>query len=949
MSTSSPDLEAPVDSRGLTPVIIIPTDEAWVAVLVALCQNILLESVPLTMLLLVSEMQSSSSDAYEQKYRNAAVFFGLSSILTPISCSLANWYSFKVVSVIGPTVIFLAMVLTYFTQHYFGYTFNLFSLSIIGGFGNSLINVTSMCLPTIWFCNRRSIAYRISSFGQSLGLLFVPWFTKTIFIETLKYSITDIYLLFAGMYIPLIAIGFAVPKIFGIKLKIRDTKKATNKVKFRDQETAEILARSMSIVMGKKLSYLIFRTYNNLLFPRTKDMIKERSLFIMIPELVMIRSVDPPCRTHKRIKPTNPKIVYDSSDVSFSFYGVQDVQMLVSRTISGHGCRPFYRVDIFFSADVTELNIYSRQVNQLDYHMAVSRAMSKKDYRQEVDQRYDIFPEAISRTFLSMLDIVMWKQFYFVLLQLAFALCYFGHFIPFIFINDRCLEFDLADQSLSVINYIGLGHLTARMFSFICSFYCYEVDKNFIFEVLLIIEGGISFITNYINGCGAQLTYGFITGIYMSLSVLTMIPSMYRVTGISCLTNAFGYVLIFQGIGIIAGTLLCGPVAGGVCNRFGFRMTNILGCCLMIIGLGSSYFVSGYFEFLLLYGMMAGCGTSFILMVANVATGFWFESKRTIAFGLVSSASGASVFTVSLSSYIADEWGWRFCFVAWAGMIVILLFGSLLLAPPPMVELESSKPLVGPTQAVDISKITSIVPLEYDKTRVQKLSSKKVYRMSLATGIPVGRVSRPSVTPAPTPIGMGKLFRCCLCCQRCQQSVGSRPLYRKDIFYEGSVYYPAIKNQQNGTTLPLTMTKLPTTNDVKQEVECHCAIPEAVTRAMREMLDWSLLRSPIFLLILASSIVVYMVRYIPFLVLKKYNLPYMDVAAAARTVTMMGLGSLIARASIGFILYFFHNISPLAATIFVTLTGGAIFCCLTLSHKVIYQTALAFLAAALTL
>nr|XP_024215185.1 monocarboxylate transporter 12-like isoform X2 [Halyomorpha halys] len=332
---------------------------------------------------------------------------------------------------------------------------------------------------------------------------------------------------------------------------------------------------------------------------------------------------------------------------------------------------------------------------------------------------------------------------------------------------------------------------------------------------------------------------------------------------------------------------LMGPVAGGVCNRFGFRMTNILGCCLMIIGLGSSYFVSGYFEFLLLYGMMAG-------------------------------------------------------------MIVILLFGSLLLAPPPMVELESSKPLVGPTQAVDISKITSIVPLEYDKTRVQKLSSKKVYRMSLATGIPVGRVSRPSVTPAPTPIGMGKLFRCCLCCQRCQQSVGSRPLYRKDIFYEGSVYYPAIKNQQNGTTLPLTMTKLPTTNDVKQEVECHCAIPEAVTRAMREMLDWSLLRSPIFLLILASSIVVYMVRYIPFLVLKKYNLPYMDVAAAARTVTMMGLGSLIARASIGFILYFFHNISPLAATIFVTLTGGAIFCCLTLSHKVIYQTALAFLAAALT-
>lgn len=79
------------NSMSLLPVIIIPTDQAWVVVLVALCQNFLLENVPLTMLSLASNIQSDDTVTAIDKYSTAAVFFGLSSILSMFSII----YSFK--------------------------------------------------------------------------------------------------------------------------------------------------------------------------------------------------------------------------------------------------------------------------------------------------------------------------------------------------------------------------------------------------------------------------------------------------------------------------------------------------------------------------------------------------------------------------------------------------------------------------------------------------------------------------------------------------------------------------------------------------------------------------------------------------------------------------------------------------------------------------------------
>lgn len=66
----------------------------------------------------------------------------------------------------------------------------------------------------------------------------------------------------------------------------------------------------------------------------------------------------------------------------------------------------------------------------------------------------------------------------------------------------------------------------------------------------------------------------------------------------------------------------------------------------------------------------------------------------------------------------------------------------------------------------------------------------------------------------------------------------------------------------------ISISKLPTVTDVKQEVECHCKVPEAIVRAVNEMVDLSLFKSTVFLLIAAASLLTYTAIYIPFLLIK---------------------------------------------------------------------------------
>lgn len=90
-----------------------------------------------------------------------------------------------------------------------------------------------------------------------------------------------------------------------------------------------------------------------------------------------------------------------------------------------------------------------------------------------------------------------------------------------------------------------------------------------------------------------------------------------------------------------------------------------------------------------------------------------------------------------------------------------------------------------------------------------------------------------------------------------------RPIYRKDIFYSGSVTSLAQynKSQNNIRSYVASVTSLPKTTEEESETSC---VSPAITIALKEMLNISLLKNCSFMLLCVSNVFGMMGFYIPF-------------------------------------------------------------------------------------
>jgi hypothetical protein len=79
----------------------------------------------------------------------------------------------------------------------------------------------------------------------------------------------------------------------------------------------------------------------------------------------------------------------------------------------------------------------------------------------------------------------------------------------------------------------------------------------------------------------------------------------------------------------------------------------------------------------------------------------------------------------------------------------------------------------------------------------------------------------------------------------------SRPMYRKDIFYSGSILHiPEFQSQPNVQVYMKSITSIPPVfppmEDNKSKISCSC-LPKSLVDTLKEMMDVSLLKDPLFL------------------------------------------------------------------------------------------------------
>ena len=126
---------------------------------------------------------------------------------------------------------------------------------------------------------------------------------------------------------------------------------------------------------------------------------------------------------------------------------------------------------------------------------------------------------------------------------------------------------------------------------------------------------------------------------------------------------------------------------------------------------------------------------------------------------------------------------------------------------------------------------------------------------------------------------------------------GSRPMYRDDIFFSGSLVRIPQYQSQTSIGYHMSVTRLPTKQDVQEETEAKCKIcPEAVRRTLATMLDVSLLKSPSFMLLALSGFFTMMGFFVPFIyATQRATLGGMDQTYALFIISAIGISNTIAR------------------------------------------------------
>ena len=123
-------------------------------------------------------------------------------------------------------------------------------------------------------------------------------------------------------------------------------------------------------------------------------------------------------------------------------------------------------------------------------------------------------------------------------------------------------------------------------------------------------------------------------------------------------------------------SILSRPLWRALIDRVGPRKVVLPGIIVLCIGLCLSGSVTSLTQLYITYGLVAGFGAAFISIIAYSAVlSRWFERRRGLASGIAVSGMGVGTFTlVPFVQYLIGIAGWRFAYLAMAGLVFLLLF-----------------------------------------------------------------------------------------------------------------------------------------------------------------------------------------------------------------------------------------------------------------------------------
>lgn len=313
---------------------------------------------------------------------------------------------------------------------------------------------------------------------------------------------------------------------------------------------------------------------------------------------------------------------------------------------------------------------------------------------------------------------------------------------------------------------------------------------------------------------------------------------------------------------IMVGTTFCiGPVASGLTNKYGCRRVTIIGSILASFGLLLSLFAPSVIYLYFTIGLCTGAGFGLIYLPAIVCVTCYFEKKRAFATGIAVCGSGIGTFALApFVEFLVDRYGWKGAMLVVTGIVLnCCIFGALFrpLETKKKQKKQSEKLALLIKENPHLSLENGIckdkkVNLESRKIRATSFPNHSMSDLmpnhpllkQLATEeLVLDRRRMSDSTPHKESISNKNLH-----CNEESPRLG--PLYRKDVFYSGSLLnIPEYRSNPNlYHSQVITIPKQESTEISKSTLTKLFSCSKEMQDAFREMMDFHLMKNVIFLM-----------------------------------------------------------------------------------------------------
>ncbi|XP_011306062.1 monocarboxylate transporter 12-B [Fopius arisanus] len=466
----------------------------------------------------------------------ASILVGITLCSGPIASIFVNKYGCRMVTIVGAILSSICLLMSHWAQ---SIIILYFTIGLGTGLGFGLIYLPAIVSVTCYFEKLRSFATGIAVCGSGLGTLVFAPFIEYLIVE---YGWRGAMLITSALVLNCI--------IFGIM--------------FRPLEPIRKAMDIPLLELSKPEAPTSFKV------PQTNGLSSN--------------GFDRP-HSVTNVNHTKYQLIPESEDKENLMRIALSQPVLISKTGHSHRSRDFgsglmHRKDILYQKSLENIRKRSASLGSRDLHITLRGSLSSlpNGIEEKQGQNNNSKQTKPLSAFQQMLQLSLLKDPVFLLFVFSNFCTSIGFNVPYVYIIGLAEGVQITRESASyLLSVIGIANTVGRI---VLGFVADKpsINRLAIYNICLTICG----ISTVLGAFSPSYTwfviyasvYGFTAGAYVGLTSVILVDLL----GLDLLTNAFGLLLLFQGLASLLGP----PIAGWLRDGLGSYKPGFVGAGLMI-------------------------------------------------------------------------------------------------------------------------------------------------------------------------------------------------------------------------------------------------------------------------------------------------------------------------------------------------------------------------------